>query len=256
MTFRQSTSPDIIGISTSQALRRFDLPLLRSLSRQYEIAQWEYCQDPDEAVDLNIAIATLHEYIQTCDKKVHLVGHGISGLLGWLYAKKYPERVSSITLLSVGINLATSWHSHYYEQRQIMGCSRDVMLMRTAFYLFGYRDKTMLTWLANLLQQDLDHSLIPHSLYAPLSIAPTVISTPTLICGATDDYVIGSNAYQNWYPHLKESDRLWLTPQGKHFFHYNQWQSVSNQIRSFWNSLSFADNHILCRGKSEIAQNI
>lgn len=246
MTFRQSTSPQVVGICTSQSLRRFDLQLLRSLSRQYAIAQWEYCQNPDEPIDLNMAIASLHEYLQTCEEKVHLVGHGIAGLVGWLYAKQYPEQVRSLTLLSVGVNLATSWHSHYYEQRQLIGCSRETMLMRTAFYLFGYRDKEMLHWLANLLKQDLDNSLIPHSLYAPTYIAPTPIAVPMLVCGALDDYVIsggGASAYQKWRLHLKDSDRLWLSEQGKHFFHYSQWQPVSNQIRSFWNSLAL--NHVV-----------
>ena len=112
MPFRQSTSPQVVGLCTSQSLRRFDLQLLRSLSRQYALAQWEYCQNPDEPIDLNLAIASLHEYIQTCDDKVHLVGHGIAGLVGWLYVKQYPEQVRSLTLLSVGVNLATSWHSH------------------------------------------------------------------------------------------------------------------------------------------------
>ncbi|WP_055075054.1 alpha/beta fold hydrolase [Pseudanabaena sp. 'Roaring Creek'] len=244
MTFRQSASPQVVGICTSQALRRFDLPLLRSLSRQQAIAQWEYCQNPDEPIDLNVAIAALHEYLQTCTKSVHLVGHGIAGLVGWLYARQYPEQVRSLTLLSVGVNLATSWHSHYYEQRQLIACSRETMLARTAFYLFGYRDKEMLHWLADLLKQDLDNSLIPHSLYAPTYIAPTPIAVPMLVCGASDDYVIGGggeNSYQKWQLHLKDSDRLWISKQGKHFFHYSQWEPLSKQIRSFWNSLALTN---------------
>ncbi len=247
MSFSQSASPQVVGICTSQSLRRFDLPLLRSLSRQYAIAQWEYCQNPDEPIDLNMAIASLHEYLQTFENPVHLVGHGIAGLVGWLYARQYPERVRSLTLLSVGVNLAASWHSHYYEQRQLIGCSRETTLMRTGFYLFGYRDKEVLAWLAELLKQDLDNSLIPHSLYAPTNIAPTPISVPMLVCGAMDDYVIGSggeNSYQKWRLHLKDNDRLWLSEQGKHFFHYTQWQPVSNQIRSFWHSLAFVTNAI------------
>lgn len=247
MTFRQSASPQVVGICTSQALRRFDLPLLRSLSRQQAIAQWEYCQNPDEPIDLNAAIAALHEYLQTCTKSVHLVGHGIAGLVGWLYARQYPEQVRSLTLLSVGVNLATSWHSHYYEQRQLIACSRETMLARTAFYLFGYRDKEMLHWLADLLKEDLDNSLIPHSLYAPTYIAPTPIAVPMLVCGASDDYVIGGggeNSYQKWQLHLKDSDRLWISKQGKHFFHYAQWEPLSKQIRSFWNSLALTNNAV------------
>ena len=243
MSFRQSSSPQVVSICTSQSLRRFDLPLLRSLSRQYAISQWEYCQNPDEPTDLNLAISCLHEYLQTCHGAVDLVGHGIGGLLAWLYARQYPERVRSLTLLSVDASLATSWHSHYYEQRQLVGCSRETVLMRTAFYLFGYRDKAMLYWLADLLQQDLDNSLVPHSLYASIDIAHTAIDTPILVCGALDDYVIGGgeNARQKWRIHLKDRDRLWFSDQGKHFFHYSHWQPVSNQIRSFWNSLSI--NH-------------
>ncbi|MCA6606617.1 MAG: hypothetical protein IM533_19690, partial [Pseudanabaena sp. M007S1SP1A06QC] len=37
---------------------------------------------------------------------------------------------------------------------------------------------------------------------------------------------------------LKDSDRLWLCEQGKHFFHYTQWQAVNKQIRCFWQSLN------------------
>lgn len=239
MTLRQSPSPQVVAICTSQPLRRFDLPLLRSLSRQYAIAQWEHCQNADQPVDLNLAIAGLHEFMQTCQDKVHLVGHGIAGLIGWLYAKQYPERVRSLTMLSTGVDLASSWHSHYYEQRQLLSCSREVMLMRTAFYLFGYRDKEMLCWLAELLKQDLDNSLVPHSLFAPVRIAPTTISVPMLVCGAADDYVAGgTSSYQKWKQHLKDSDRLWLSNHGKHFFHYSQCQTVSTQMRSFWNSLT------------------
>jgi len=242
MTFRQSTSPQVVSICTSQALRRFDLPLLRSLSKQYAIAQWEYCQDPDEPVDVNLAIASLHEYLQCCQGAVHLVGHGIAGLIGWLYTRQYPDHVRSLTLLSVGINLTTSWHSHYYKQRQLMSCSRETMLMRTAFYLFGYRDLEMLHWLADLLKQDLDSSLIPHSFSPAAShIMPTAIPVPILVCGAMDDYVIGdggTNSYQKWRSYLKDSDRLWLCEQGKHFFHYTQWQAVNKQIRCFWQSLN------------------
>ena len=242
MTFRQSTSPQVVSICTSQALRRFDLPLLRSLSKQYAITQWEYCQDPDEPVDVNLAIASLHEYLQCCQGAVHLVGHGIAGLIGWLYTRQYPDHVRSLTLLSVGINLTTSWHSHYYKQRQLMSCSRETMLMRTAFYLFGYRDLEMLHWLADLLKQDLDSSLIPHSFSPAAShIMPTAIPVPILVCGAMDDYVIGdggTNSYQKWRSYLKDSDRLWLCEQGKHFFHYTQWQAVNKQIRCFWQSLN------------------
>lgn len=249
MTFKQSDCPQVVGISTSQSLRRFDLQLLRSLSRQYTIAQWEYCQDADEPIDLNLAVAELHNYLQTCEQPVHLVGHGISGLVGWLYAKQYPQKLRSLTLLSVGVNLATSWHSHYYEQRQLLSCSRETMLLRTAFYLFGYRDTDMLRWLANLLREDLDNSLIPHSLYAPMQITPTCIDTPILVCGAIDDYVIngGENAYHKWNGYLKDSDRLWMSSQGKHFFHHSQSQMVSNQIRSFWNSLLLRQNLVMVR---------
>jgi pimeloyl-ACP methyl ester carboxylesterase len=226
-------------------LRRFDLPLLRSLSRQYEIAQWEFCQDLDEPIMLETAVATLHDYVQTCPQPVHLVGHGIAGVVGWLYAKQYPAQVRSLTMLSVGINLATSWHSHYYAQRQLLGCSRETMLLRTAFYLFGYRDREMLQWLANLLKEDLDNSLIPHSLYAPINIPLTQIAVPMLVCGSEDDYVSGDrlNDRHQWRNFLKDRDRLWFSPEGRHFFHYHQWQAVSNQIRVFWHSLSYHHQH-------------
>jgi hypothetical protein len=49
------SQPDVICLNTSHFLKRFNLPLLRYLSQQVTIAQWEYEQDYDEPSDMNRA---------------------------------------------------------------------------------------------------------------------------------------------------------------------------------------------------------
>lgn len=98
-----SNLPNVLCLSANPNLKNFDRPLLRSLSKQITIAQWEYCQSQDEPSSLEVALELVHDYLQQLVSPIHLVGHGTSGLLGLLYAQQHPERVRSLTLLSVGI---------------------------------------------------------------------------------------------------------------------------------------------------------
>jgi len=40
---------------------------------------------------------------------------------------------------------------------------------------------------------------------------------PLMVCGSKDDIIVEPDA-AGWQPHLKEGDRLWECPQGRHFF--------------------------------------
>jgi|GEM_PF-2838428 len=69
---------------------------------------------------LDAALVLLHDYLKEGDRPLHLLGHSTGGLLGLLYAHRYPERVRSLTLLSVGVHPAIDWQAHYYIQRQML----------------------------------------------------------------------------------------------------------------------------------------
>lgn len=236
-----SNLPDVLCLSANPNLKRFDRPLLQCLCEQFTIAQWEYCQTQDEPSSLVIALELLHDYLQQHRSPIHLVGHGISGLLGLLYAQHYPERVRSLTLLSVGIYPAQDWQYHYYTHRQSLPCSRQIILAQMVHDLFGFQRKAMTQALMKILEQDLDHSLSPHSLFRRMNLLPIRLTVPLLVCGSVDDVVVNPHHLHSWQQYFREdtvSDRLWVCSGGRYFFHYFYPQKTAEQMFDFWASLA------------------
>jgi pimeloyl-ACP methyl ester carboxylesterase len=229
-----SRQPDVLWLNTNPSLTRFHRLLIRYLAKQVVISEWEYQQSPDEPSSLDIALVLLQDYLKGLDRPIHLVGHGTGGLLGLLYGRKYPHRVKSLTLLGVGCHPAVDWQAHYYVLRQHLPCSQERILAQMARGLFGYQSPGIMKGLINILEQDLLSSPSPHSLYQRVSIEPGGVEMPLLVCGSEDDIIVDPNALKGWQPWLKPSDRIWLSPQGHHFFHYFHSQTVGRQLMKFW----------------------
>lgn len=229
-----SSLPDVLWLNVSPALQQFDRPLLNQLSKRISIAHWEYSQTPDEPLSLEIALGLLHDYLQHYDRPIHLIGHGTSGLLGLLYARRHREKVRSLTLLSVGVHPTIDWQAHYYAQLEQFSCSREIILTRMVCNLFGRQSRPMVTKILRILEQDLSSSLSPHTLYQRVSFFPGGVPVPLLVCGGQDDTIINYNLLQGWQPWLKQGDRIWQFPKGRYFFHYFHSQEVTEQITNFW----------------------
>jgi pimeloyl-ACP methyl ester carboxylesterase len=228
---------DALWLTVSPALQGFDRPLLNHLSQHSLIAQWEYAQTPDEPTSLEAALVLLHDYLKQCDRPIHLLGHSTGGLLGLLYARQYPERVRSLTLLSVGVNPAVDWQAQYYAQRRLLPCSQQTLLRQMVYGLLGCPAKDTTKTLIKVLEQDLYQSLSPHHLARSLSLSPISVQVPLLVCGSIDDVVISPNQLRDWQQHFHHSaSRLWVCPGGRYFFHYFYPQQVSEQVMRFWNS--------------------
>lgn len=227
-----------VCLCTSTSLKRFNLPLLRYLSRYSATVQWEYEQEFDEPNSFDNAVELLAGYLRAIASPVDLIGHGISGILGLMFTRSYPELVRSLTLLSVGASpLGTSWQSQYYAHRQFFHCDRHTLLVQIAYHLFGYRDPDILDRLAILLQNDLDYSLCPHSLFQQSIISAIACPRPIMVCGSEDDLILGKVILEDWKSHLKLGDRYQLFNSGRHFFHYFKAPEVGKEIREFWASL-------------------
>ncbi|MBE9170492.1 alpha/beta hydrolase [Pleurocapsales cyanobacterium LEGE 06147] len=232
-----SKLPYAIWLDTNPHFRRFNHLLTNYLSRQTRIAHWEYYQNQDEASSLDIALILFHDYLKSLSRPINLIGHSTGGLLGLLYARKYPERVKSLTLLGVGFHPAIDWQTHYYTLRQLLPCTQEVILAQMVRQLFGYQDRYNTKGLSDILKQDLNTSPSPHSLYKRFSIAPGGVSMPLLVCGSKDDTIVDRYTLQGWQNYFKAGDSLWECPQGYHFFHYFYPQKVGKQILKFWDSL-------------------
>jgi len=229
--------PDALWINVSPPLQGFDRPLLKDLSQHTSIARWEYAQTPDEPNSLETALVLLHDYLKHRDRPIHLLGHSTGGLLGLLYARQHPERVRSLTLLSVGVNPAVDWQAHYYTQRRLLPCEQQTILRQMVYGLLGCPPKDTREMVVELLERDLYQSLSPHSLVLSKSLLPIAVEVPLLVCGSVDDTVIDPNQLRGWQQHFQHSvSRLWVCPGGRYFFHYFYPEQVSEQIVQFWSA--------------------
>lgn len=234
---------EALWLSVSPCLKRFDQRLLVQLAQKSEIRCWDYAQTADEPCCLAIAVTLLHDYLKQRDRPVHLLGHGMGGVVGLRYAQQYPQRVKSLTLISVGANPAVSWHAHYYALRQLLPCRREIILGQMARLLFGVQSTAAMTALVQLLQQDLDHQLTLHSLVTRTVLNQGGIEPPLLVCQGSQDVIINSNPQGHWRDWLKPSDRLWHCPDGKHFFHYDYPSRLAQVIQTYWQSLPASHSH-------------
>lgn len=241
-----SNFSEILCLNASPHLQVFDRPLLQFLAKQQPVAQWEYQQTLDEPCSLDTALILLHDYLKHQEHPIHLIGHGISGLLALLYAQQHPERVRSLTVLSVGAYPAVDWQAHYYTQRQLMPCSRQMLLTRMVDMLFGYVPRSQVKALVAILEQDLNHSLSPHSLVKCVSLAPIQVTVPLLVCGSVDDAVVDAQQLRNWQEYFRKEaiSQLWICPGGRYFFHYFYPQQVGEQILNFWRSLPLCQSQL------------
>ena len=231
------TSAAPIWINANHSFKHFDGRIVRYLSRQVPIAYWEYQQQADEASSMDIALTLLHDYLKSKSEPIHLIGHGTGGLLGLLYARQYPQRVKSLTLLGVGFNPAIDWQTHYYQMRKLLPCSQEILLARMVKMMFGYQSRANVLNLIEILKKDLYTAPTGHSIYQLNRIESGVVSMPMMICGSDNDGIVDRPALDRWSDRLKEDDVLWTNSLGHHFFHYFFPEATGRQVIKFWQKI-------------------
>ncbi len=237
-----SDSFDVLWLSASSVLQRFDQPLVGYLSKYRRIAHWEYLQNIDEGSSIDQGVELLYEFLEYSDRSVHLAGHGMGGAMALSFARRYPQKVRSLTLLAVASQPANTWHAHYYFQRQLFSISREQILASNVRSLFGNQPAKTAKKLVAALDKDLEQSPSPHSLFKLVYLPKGGVSMPMMICGCKTDPIVNSPALHDWLNWLKPEDKLWEYPQGYHFFHYFYPQEVGEQILDFW---EHHDSHLL-----------
>jgi pimeloyl-ACP methyl ester carboxylesterase len=235
-----------LWITVNPSFCRLERQLLTYLSRDRTVAHWGYTQTADEPCSLDVAVTLLHDYLKSSDRPLHLIGHSTGGLVGLLYARQHPKRVKSLTLLSVGVNPAVDWKAHYYTQLKRLPCSRTRILAQIALSLFGQQRPDHLLGLIKILDRDLMTSLSLHSLFRNTSLPPGGVPMPLMIGGGQSDIVVDSMQLQRWQGWMKPSDRLWLCPNGRHFFYATHAQVTAQEILNFWNPIDTVTKKSLC----------
>ncbi|MEH2314480.1 MAG: alpha/beta hydrolase [Nostoc sp.] len=229
-----SDSFDVLWLNASPILKRFDEPLLKYLSGYISVAQWEYHQTKDEASSIDQAVELVDEFLECRDRPVHLAGHSIGGAIALSYARRFPQKVRSLTLLAVAAQPANNWHAHYYFQRQLFQISRELVLASSVRSLFGNQSPHTTKKLVAALDKDLEQSPSSHSLFKLVYLPKGGVSMPMMVCGSKSDPVVNPPALHDWLNWFKPEDKLWECPEGYHFFHYFYPEQVGKQILSFW----------------------
>ncbi len=254
-----SISYDALWVSGSPSLRCLSMPLIKKLLRYTNISGWEYIQSIDEPACMDTAVKFLHCYLKTREIPIHLVGHGVGGTIALIFARQYPQFVKSLTLLSVAVQPANTWHVNYYQQRQIYSLSRAETLLNTIQNLFREEsicdsqkfkpyeikpqelDPRKLSLhkfspykLINNFNQDLENLPLMHSLFNIEKLPLGGVSMPLMICGGQIDPILSYLELYKWKEWLKPEDIIWKCPQGSHFFHYFYPDLVSKEISKFW----------------------
>jgi pimeloyl-ACP methyl ester carboxylesterase len=235
---------DALWLSASPSLQCFDHPLQLLLTKHFEMAYWQYFQGIDEGSSIFKAVELLEEYFEDNpsasaqkQKPLHLIGHGISGVIGLLYTRLHPERVKSLTLLAVGVQPTITWHSHYHVQRHLLPCSRSQVLVQMVRSLFGPSPPCEISELVSALDRDLEESPCIQSLFNAFHLPRCGVPVPLMVCGSRTDSVVDPVILHEWLTYFKPKDLLFECPEGRHFFHYFYPQFVSEKIISFWRSV-------------------
>lgn len=229
--------PIAVWLTPNPMFHPFHSPLLNSLSQLGSIAHWEYLQNQDEGSCLENAFQSLQDYLETVSQPIHLIGHGLGGWLGLLYSRRFPAKVQSLTLLSVGVDPALDWQAYYYSLYKHLRCPKHIILEQMVYNLFGDQNKTMTRYLLEVLRRDLLSSPSPHSLYQQINGEKGGVDVPLFVCGSEDDLVVSPTAIKSWNCYFQSGqDQVWLIPYGHHFFHYFYPSVVAPQILKFWQS--------------------
>lgn len=235
-----------VWLNASPSLKLFDRPLIDQLSQSVVVERWQYRQTLDQGSSIEGAVEQLRDYLKS--DPVHLIGHGLSGIVGLQFARQYPNQVRSLTLLGVSSKPATTWQAHYYVQRQLLPCSQTQLLVQTIRSIFGKRLPASLPSesrfaaidrLVSMFERDLEEAPALHSLFEVKSLPQGGVNVPLLVCGSKTDPVVNLPALQDWQRWLKANDLVWICESGSHFFHYFYARLVAQEILNFWSMQNY-----------------
>ena len=206
----------------------------QNLGQHFEVKRWSFEHDLDESCDVDVVHSLLRQTIENCSSPVHLVGHGISGTVAYLYAQKYPKNISSVSLLSVDVLSTNQWTSHYQSMRSQLQCSRFHILSHLSRLLIDTQADHVANVVTKLLINCLDNDFVSGSIIQNPKIENLGrINVPTLVINGEDDFVVDKNCCQRWQPQLKPGDCYKKIKNGRHFFPFREWSETSKIIESF-----------------------
>ena len=218
----------------------------QSLGQHFKVKRWSFEHDLDESCDIEIVHGLMRHTIENSSDPVHLVGHGISGTIAYLYAQNYPKNISSVSVLSVDTRSTNQWTSHYQSMRSQLPCSRFHILSHLGRLLVENQTEQVSSIITRLLAKCLDNDFVYGSIVKSQLITNlNKIEVPVLVINGEQDFVIDEQSEIRWFHYLKPGDCYQRIVNGRHFFPFTQWSQTAKMIGSFVKMVPDHDQNLL-----------
>ena len=206
----------------------------QTLSQNFKVKRWSFEHDLDESCDVEVVHRLLRQTIENCSTPVHLVGHGVSGSIAYLYAQKYPRNISSVSVLSVDTYSTNQWTSHYQSMRSQLPCSRFHILSHRSRLLVESQTEQVEHIMTRLLAKCLDNDFVYGSIFKSQLITNlNKAEVPILVINGQKDFVVDEQSHDRWRHYLKPGDCYQKVANGRHFFPFTEWSQTAKMIESF-----------------------
>ena len=206
----------------------------QTLGQNFKVKRWAFEHDLDESCDVEVVHRLLRETIENCSTPVHLVGHGVSGTIAYLYAQKYPQNISSVSVLSVDTHSTNQWTSHYQSMRSQLPCSRFHILSHLSRLLVDRQTEQVVYIMTRLLAKCLDNDFVYGSIFKSQTITNlNKAEVPILVINGEKDFVVDEQSHDRWRHYLKPGDCYQKVANGRHFFPFTEWSQTAKMIESF-----------------------
>ena len=206
----------------------------QTLGKHFKVKRWSFEHDLDESCDVEVVHSLLKQTIENSSTPVHLIGHGISGTIAYLYAHRYPINISSVSVLSVDTYSTNQWTSHYQSMRSKLPCSRFHILSHLSRLLVDSQTEQMGQIVARLLAKCLDNDFVYGSIVKSQAIVNlNKAEVPILVINGEKDFVIDEQSHNRWRQYLKPGDCYQKIANGRHFFPFTEWSKTAKMIESF-----------------------
>ena len=206
----------------------------QTLGQHFKVKRWSFEHDLDESCDVEVVHSLLRQTIENSSTPVHLIGHGISGTIAYLYAQKYPKKILSVSVLSVDTYSTNQWTSHYQSMRSQLPCSRFQILSHLSRLLVDSQTEQVELIVTRLLAKCLDNDFV----YGSIVKSQTIMNlnkaeVPILVINGEKDFVVDEQSHNRWRQYLKPGDCYQKIANGRHFFPFTEWSKTAKMIESF-----------------------
>ena len=137
-----------------------------------------------------MAVELLHDFLTWRDRPLHLISHSTCELVGLMYARRYPHKVSSLGLLAVGWSYAINLQAHYSTYLSAFFWSRKQVWNQMVGNMLELQNPSINQRFISYFEDDLACSFCPHSLFRMSNSRDEGGEVPLLICSAAEKRIL------------------------------------------------------------------